>query len=141
MALPTRKYPDTSRVDHPMTRRIVPAGRAGAELFLAVVHARDGIRLAAVADSRRQLVSRLAEYVRRRAVHVLRAEHARHVRALLARGELEAAVEVYFRLVGERWDEEWLVTAAVASDVGTSVAAVLNAVASKPDALLRAREA
>ena len=124
-----------------MTRRISPARHAGAELFVALVHAADGVRFAEVADSRPQLVRRLADYVRRHAVHLLRADHARHVRGLLARGELEAAVEVYFHLVGERWDEEWLVTAAFASDVRHEVGAALDSVASTPPTMARSREA
>jgi hypothetical protein len=98
-------------------------------LFVAVVHAADGVRLAVAADSRLDLVRRVAEYVRRRAVHMLREDHARHVRALLARGELEGAVEVYFGLVGERWDKEWLVTAAVAGEDYGSAIGVVGAVA------------
>ena len=141
MMLQNRGRRDASRADHAVTRRIMPAARGGVELFVAVVHARDGIRLAAVADSRAQLVSRLAGYVRRRAVHVLRAEHARHVRALLARAELEAAVEVYFRLVGERWDEEWLVSAALTHDVWSNLGAALDAVAWTPGAMCESREA
>jgi hypothetical protein len=117
------------------------AGRARAGVFVAVVHAADGLRLAAAAESRDELVRRLAEYARRRAPHTLRAEHARHVRELLARRELEAAVEVYFGLVGERWDAEWLVTAALARDVWWDVDASVDAVARTTDGTTRSREA
>ena len=125
----------------PVQRDVKPTKTSTSESFVAVVHACDGIRLAAEADSRAELVRGLAEYVRRRAAHVLHDEHARHVRALLARGELEVAVEAYFRLVGERWEEEWLVTAALASDVRCDVGAALDAVAPTPCPVLRAREA
>jgi hypothetical protein len=120
-------------VDRAVTRSARPDGRARAELFVAVVHAADGVRLVATAVSRAEIVRRLAEYVRRRAVHVLRADHARHVRELLARGELEGAIEVYFGLVGERWDEEWLVTTALANHSWWDVAASLAAVAGVSD--------
>jgi hypothetical protein len=45
------------------------------------------------------------------------------------RGEWEAAVGFYFGLVGERWDEEWLVTAVVPSDDKRNVSAVVDEVA------------
>lgn len=135
-----RERRDPGRSGSPK-RHIMPAGAAASETFVAVVHAPDGIRLAAVADSRAELVRRLTEYVRRRAVHVLHTEHARHVRALLARGELEVAVEAYFRLVGERWEEEWLVTAVLACDVRSDVGAALDAVAATPRSALQSRGA
>jgi hypothetical protein len=107
----------------------------GAEhvLFVAVVHADDGVRFMTVAESRRDLVHRVAEYVREWGGYLLRPDHARHLRSLLARGESEAAVELYFGLVGKRWDKEWLVTAVVSAD-RRDVAAVLGEVA-LPDAL------
>ena len=141
MALPNRERFNISRAGPAAKRHIWPAGCAGAELFVAVVHATDGVRFAEVADSRPHLVRRLADYVRRRAMHQLSANHARHVRGLLARGELEAAVEVYFRLVGERWDEEWLVTAAVARDVHRDAGVALDSVAWTPETIIRSREA
>ena len=137
MALPNEERFELSRPDLVVRRHVSPAGRAGAGLFVAVVHASDGVRFAEVADSRPQLVRRLAEYVRRRAGHQLRADHARHVGGLLARGELEAAVEVYFRLVGKRWDEEWLVTAALAADARAAVGAALDAVAPMSGPMIR----
>jgi hypothetical protein len=111
-------------------------------VFVAVVHAADGVRLAVAAGSRAELVRRLAEYAWRRAAHVLRAEHARYVRTLVARGEPEAAVEVYFGLVGERWDKEWLVTAAVPSEDSGGMTALVGAVAPLFDSeRTRSREA
>lgn len=115
-----------------------PEAAEGA-LFVAVVHAADGVRLVAAGASRPELVRQIAEYVRGRAAHVLRADHARHVRVLLARGELEAAVEVYFGLVGERWDEEWLVTAALRADGCPGAAALVGAVAAAGDGSARRR--
>ena len=66
---------------------------------------------------------RIAEYVQRWGGYVLRPDHARHLRGLLARGESEAAVELYFALVGKRWDKEWLVTAVVGINDVRNVAA------------------
>ena len=109
------------------TRATVQPAHPGA-LYVAVVHAPDGVRLATMAGSRAGLVQRLADYVEQRGDHALWADHARHLRTLLARGELEAAIEAYFGLVGGRWDEEWLVTAVVTTDGHPDVAAVLDAV-------------
>ena len=102
--------------------------------FVAVVHAADGVRLLVATDSRRELVLRLAEYARQRCNHALRPDHARHLRGLLVRGEFEAAVELYFGLVGQRWDEEWLVTSVLRSGDRREINAVLGAVA-RPDTL------
>ena len=117
--------------------RLAPRQPVGAivdnTLYLAVVHAADGVRHTAVAGTRRELIRHIAEYVRQRGDHALRDDHARHLRGLFARRELEAAVELYFGLVGQRWDEEWLVTAVVARD-DLGAAAVVGEVA-LPDAL------
>jgi hypothetical protein len=95
------------------THSVVEPPTAARTLRIAIVHAWDGVRFAAAAASRAELVRRLADHVRRRAPHTLWPADARHVRSLLARGELEAAVEVYFGRVGERWEQEWLVTTAI----------------------------
>jgi hypothetical protein len=109
-------------------------------LYVAVVHAVDGVRFTTAAGSRRELVHRVAEYVQRWGGYVLRPDHARHLRGLLARGEWEAAVELYFALVGKRWDKEWLVTAVVAADDPRNAAAELGEVAT-PDTLRESRPA
>ena len=98
-------------------------------VYIAVVHADDTVRFATSAPTRPELAKRLAEYVRRWGDHVLRPDHAHQLRGLLMRGEWEAAVEFYFGLVGERWDEEWLVTAVVPADDKRSVSAVVDEVA------------
>ena len=98
-------------------------------LYVAVVHAVDGVRFTASAPSRRELVHRVAEYVQRWGGYVLRPDHARHLRSLLARGESEAAVELYFALVGKRWDKEWLITAAIDARSPRHVTAELGEVA------------
>ncbi len=81
--------------------------------YIAAVAAPDGIRFTAAATTRDDLVSRLADYVRDNARVQLWPADTLRVRALLHVGELEAAVELYFDRVGERWDEEWLVAAQV----------------------------
>ena len=77
----------------------------------ALVYALDGVRFVATATSRRVLMRRVAHYVERNADERLWANDASRVRLLLANGEHEEAVELYFALVGERWDEEWIVVA------------------------------
>ena len=103
-------------------------------VFVAVVHAADGVRFSAVAESRYELVHRIADYVRQWGGYLLRPDHARHLRGLLARGEWEAAIELYFGLVGKRWDKEWLVTAVATMDGRRNVAGVLGEVV-VPEAL------
>jgi len=98
-------------------------------LFVAIVHAEDGVRFTATAESRRDLVRRIAEYVGRWGAFMLQPQHARHLRSLLVRGEWEAAVELYFGLVGKRWDKEWLVTAAVPVAAHQDAVAVVGEVA------------
>ena len=115
-------------------RRERDSSDAEPALFLAVVHADDGVRFMTVASSRRDLIHRVAEYVRKWGGYLLRPDHARHLRSLLLRGESEAAVELYFALVGKRWDKEWLVTAVVSKDAPEQCAAVLGEIA-LPDAL------
>jgi hypothetical protein len=106
----------------------------GQALFIAVVHAADGVRFSAAAESRYELVHRIAEYVREWGGYLLRPDHARHLRGLLARGEWEAAIELYFGLVGKRWDKEWLITAVATTDGRRGVAGVLGEVV-VPEAL------
>jgi hypothetical protein len=98
----TFRVPETSPEGHTDT------------LYVAVVHAADGVRFAAVAESRHVLIRQVAAYVERRSADALWLDHARHVRTLVARDELESAVELYFDLVGDRWDKEWLVTTVAA---------------------------
>jgi hypothetical protein len=106
------------------------ARRVENALYVAVVHAVDGVRFTTAAASRRELVHRIAEYVQRWGGYVLRPDHARHLRGLLARGEWEAAVELYFGVVGKRWDKEWLVTAVVDGRESRNAAAELGEIAS-----------
>jgi hypothetical protein len=89
-----------------------PGGGTG-DLFVAVVHTADNVRLVAASSSREELVRQLAEHVRRCAPDELWAEDAAHVCALVSGGDLQAAITQYFAAVGQRWDKEWLVTAKV----------------------------
>ncbi len=75
---------------------------------MAVVHSPDGIRFVTTASSRDAVVAQLAGYVRDRCDDMLAPAAGRRVRDLLAAGNLEAAVAVYFAHVGERWDDERL---------------------------------
>jgi hypothetical protein len=74
-----------------------------------LVYALDGVRFVASAASRRALMQRVAQYVEQNAGERLWAGDARRVRQLVGDGAHEEAVELYFALVGERWDEEWIV--------------------------------
>ena len=118
-------------------RRAQESSDAEPALFLAVVHADDGVRFMTVASSRRDLVHRVAEYVRKWGGYLLRPDHARHLRSLLLRGESEAAVELYFALVGKRWDKEWLVTAVVPTNKRRDAVAVVGEVAVEEACTLR----
>ena len=125
----TLKRAKPERTPRPARAESLPtSSRTDQALFIAVVHAVDGVRFSAVADSRYELVLGIADYVRQWGGYLLRPDHARHLRGLLARGEWEAAIELYFGLVGKRWDKEWLVTAVVATDGRRDVAGVLGEV-------------
>jgi hypothetical protein len=82
--------------------RVVPAPHT------ALVYALDGVRFVAAASSRRALMRRVAEYVQRQAGEMLWEGDARRVDQLLVGAAYEEAVELYFALVGKRWDEEWI---------------------------------
>ena len=84
---------------------VVPAPHTG------IVYALDGARFVAAAASRRALMRRLAGYVGRHAEQRLWPDDARRVQNLLAEAAHEEAVELYFALVGERWEEEWILIA------------------------------
>jgi hypothetical protein len=75
------------------------------------VYAPDGVRLVATASSRRALTRRIADYVERHASERLWPNDARLVHQLLGEAAHEEAAELYFALVGQRWDEEWIILA------------------------------
>ena len=101
-----------SPTDRGTTRRVGDAS----SLVVAVVLNADGVRFSAVAESRDAAHRRVAAYVERRLDVHLWPDDAEHVRALLDAGDHDAAVEHYFERVGDRWDDEWLVTAPVADE-------------------------
>ena len=88
------------------------------EVMMAVVHTRDRVRFMAFASRRDELIERIACYVRESAADVLWAHDAASVRDFLDAGDLDAAITHYFATVGRRWDEEWLVTAAITAHSG-----------------------
>ena len=94
------------------------AQAAPEEVMMAVVHTRDRVRFTAFASRRDELIERIARYVRESAADVLWAHDAASVRDFLAAGDLDAAITHYFATVGRRWDEEWLVTAAITAHSG-----------------------
>jgi hypothetical protein len=82
--------------------------RVVAASHTAIVYALDGTRFVAAATSRRALMRRVVGYVERRAEQALWEADALRVHQLLADGAHEEAVELYFAVVGQRWDEEWI---------------------------------
>lgn len=81
---------------------------ARAPLYLAVIHAADGVRLLAVAEDRAALTEQVAAYVRENASINLWPRDAAEVHALLRRGDAATAIQRYFDTCGTRWDQEWL---------------------------------
>ena len=79
-------------------------------LYVALVQASDGVRLSTVTSTRAELVRQLADYVRERSAMALWEADSRRVQLLLHEGRLARAIREYFERVGNRWDEEWLVT-------------------------------
>ena len=100
--------------------------------FVAVVHTPDSVTFAATAGTRAALVQRIAEYVGDVVNDRLLPSDATLVRKLIASGQLDRGIERYFELVGARWDEEWLVTAAIADDMSAAAIADVDTVVSGP---------
>ena len=115
------------------------------KIFVAVVLGRDGVRFTAAAPTRAALAARIGGYARRQARHQLWSPESEHVLRLLDDGKIEAAIEMYFGLVGSRWDEEWLVTTCVAAtpdwtgEADASVGAIVGAPEEWPRAHARFR--
>ena len=85
-------------------------------LFVVVVMGADG-PLFTVASRNEELCRfQVVAYIANRLDTQLWPVHATRVRALLDTGDYDAAASLYFQHVGERWDEEWLVTARVDAD-------------------------
>lgn len=89
-------------------------------LYVCIVCAVDGARFAAVAASEQECLAQVASYVAEQAAGQLHPPSACRVRELLADGDMNAAVAEYFRHTGERWEAEWLVTASLHPDSGST---------------------
>ena len=95
--------------------RVLPTpevlGKMDAEsIYVAAVIATDGIRFATAGHTRDEVLSAVATYVRERSAVQLWPDRARLVRDYLDRGECEAGIGAYFATVGDRWDQEWIIT-------------------------------
>ena len=108
-----------------MHRRTSTAPRA---LFTAIVHDATCVLFTAVADTRAALIEQVAEYVRRSANDLLWGADSFRVETLIHTGQPEAAIEHYFACVGQRWDDQWLITTVADADPG--IVARLDAVVS-----------
>ena len=98
-------------------------GRAksqGELLYVSIVCAVDGARFAAVAASEPECLAQVASYVAEQAAGQLHPPSACRVRELLTAGDPLEAVAEYFRHAGERWEAEWLVTASLHPDSGST---------------------
>jgi hypothetical protein len=93
---------------------------SSAVLYVSIVSAADGACFTVVSTSENECVTRVASYVAEQAPLQLWPPAARRVRELLASGDAAAAVAHYFRRSGERWDREWLVTASLNAEPGSS---------------------
>jgi hypothetical protein len=116
---------------HVATSRIPPNADAQQEarnVYVGIVHTADGVLYATVAESRAMLLERIVDHVCARAEDQLWPVHSRRLKQLLDAGEVESAVALYFERVGERWDEEWLVTVAVDTIGVGALSSVLNSV-------------
>ncbi len=90
--------------------------RPSAARYISIVCAADGARFASVAVSEQECLAQVAAYVAEQATRQLWPSSVQRVRELLAAGNAGGAVAEYFRHAGERWDREWLVTAALDPD-------------------------
>jgi hypothetical protein len=86
--------------------------------FTATIHAPDGVRFTAASATPELLIGEIAAYVVSRCDYVLWAEDACRVRAFIDAGDPDAAINLYFARVGERWDEERLELAVPEAPIG-----------------------
>jgi len=106
-----------------MYRRTNAAPRAA---FTAVIHDATCVLFTASAGTRAALIDQVAEYVRRSATDLLWRADSSHVETLIRNGQPETAIEHYFACVGQRWDNQWLVTSV--ADAAPGISACLDAV-------------
>ncbi len=81
----------------------------GLAVHVAAVCCAGEVRFITAATSFSSLAAALAEHVRKSTPDQLWPADARRVNRLLAKKEFESAVDLYFRSVGGRWDQERLV--------------------------------
>ena|SRR5215207_3612714 len=93
------------------------ADTGGPATFVAVIHDSDRVLFTASTLTRPSLIDAIAEFVARNANVLLWGKDATRVQRLLRTGHAETAIEHYFACVGERWDNQWLVTSAVFGSV------------------------
>jgi len=77
-------------------------------LHVAVVYAKDGIRLLTASHSARIVSERVAACIAIQAEALLWPADAQQVHSLLEIGRTEEAIAWYFDRVGERWEREYL---------------------------------
>lgn len=77
-------------------------------VHVAVISANDGVVSVLCDWTSNGLLIRLSRYVEENAVAKLWPEVYSRVRELVRVGKREAAIELYFKKVGERWDVEFL---------------------------------
>lgn len=94
-----------SEISHPGESN---SGRGERVVHLAVVSANDGVVEVLCDWTSEGLLIRLSRYVEENAVGKLWSKDSRRMRELLEAGNPEAAIELYFEKVGERWDSERL---------------------------------
>jgi len=90
----------------------------GVLAITAIVYTPGDVRFVTTGMSRQAVAARLAEYVRQRSDDVLWPDAASEVHTMLALGNIDAAITVYFERVGERWDHERLELVAGERNVG-----------------------
>jgi len=95
-------------------------------VYTAIVHDATCVLFTAVAGTRTALIEQVAEYVRRSAYDLLWGADSVHVETLIRTGQPEAAIEHYFACVGQRWDDQWLIT--TIADAAPGISARLDGV-------------
>lgn len=82
-------------------------------MYVAAIQTVDGIRHLTAARSHEELDTRIASYVIANTERLWPAD-AERVQTLLEAGHTDNAIEMYFRTIGTRWDEETLIVQEVA---------------------------
>ena len=106
-----------------MHNRTSTAPRA---VYTAIIHDATCVLFTAVAGTRTALIEQVAEYVRRSANDLLWSADSFRVETLIHTSQPEAAIEHYFACVGQRWDDQWLIT--TIADAAPGISARLDGV-------------